>query len=220
MAGLGNIYVDESLFRAQIHPLSPCGDISLAKTKILLRHIQAVFSGIDCSGAGHQPAITKNWMELLGNFKSNTVCNRRTGEPCYVCGNAIDRMVLGGPQHSLLPPLPGEVKNTVITSNIKLFCRRLFTQFGIGWFASLHRKKCKTCCLYRFLFFRGYFPTNAASVSYSIFVVHDQNPLTRSNRCTKSTCISILSLNSPKANRTIPLAGNRNFFITSNPQAG
>ena len=95
VAGLGNIYVDESLFRAQIHPLSPCGDISLAKTKILLRHIQAVLAESIAAGG----SSTSDYQKLdgtFGEFQKQHRVYRRTGEPCYVCGNAIDRMVLGG----------------------------------------------------------------------------------------------------------------------------
>jgi formamidopyrimidine-DNA glycosylase len=97
IAGLGNIYVDESLFLANIHPCRIANQISLQEAEKLHHSIQsALTSGINHRGTSLGAGE--------GNFTSNGYAGgnslqlqvfRRTGLPCPVCTTSIERIVVG-----------------------------------------------------------------------------------------------------------------------------
>jgi len=90
IAGLGNIYTDEALFLASLHPLTPCSAITELQAECLLRSIRWVLEeGIRCNGA------SIDWVYRGGDFQNYFRVYQRTGEPCSVCGTKIERIVVG-----------------------------------------------------------------------------------------------------------------------------
>ncbi len=95
VAGLGNIYVDESLFEAGIHPLWPANRLSAQQVGKLNRAIKTVLRRAlrprgstlrDYRDADGEP----------GNFQKLHRAYDREGQPCMNCGTKIQRIVLGG----------------------------------------------------------------------------------------------------------------------------
>ena len=90
LAGLGNIYADEALHRAGLHPLSFSSDLTLEQSEHLWRAIRQVLEeGILRNGA------SIDWVYRGGDFQNYFRVYQRTGKPCYNCGTAIERMVVG-----------------------------------------------------------------------------------------------------------------------------
>lgn len=90
LAGLGNIYTDEALFIAGIHPSTPANLISLEKASTLLNAIrQVLLEGIQRNGA------SIDWVYRGGDFQNYFNVYQRGGEPCRRCGTLIERITLG-----------------------------------------------------------------------------------------------------------------------------
>jgi formamidopyrimidine-DNA glycosylase len=90
IAGLGNIYADEALHLAKLHPLTQSNGITPEQTGRLLEAIRAVLSeGIRRNGA------SIDWVYRGGDFQNHFRAYGRTGEPCPVCGTPIERLVVG-----------------------------------------------------------------------------------------------------------------------------
>jgi len=95
IAGVGNIYADEALFRAGIHPLRPAGRLS-AEQYARLREttIAALSAGIDARGASIDDF--RHVDGVRGSFQDQFLVHRREGEPCGECGRTIVKMVVAG----------------------------------------------------------------------------------------------------------------------------
>lgn len=93
LAGVGNIYSDEALFRARIHPLTPAGRLSLAEVKRLHRAIRRVLREAIAAG-GSSVSDYVNADEEPGWFQLEHRVYRRTGRPCPRCGAPIQRVVI------------------------------------------------------------------------------------------------------------------------------
>ncbi|MGB6231121.1 MAG: bifunctional DNA-formamidopyrimidine glycosylase/DNA-(apurinic or apyrimidinic site) lyase [Litorimonas sp.] len=95
VAGLGNIYVCEALFRAGISPGRGAGRLTVAETEDLVRHTKDVLSeAIEAGGSSlrdHRQADG-----ALGYFQKQFAVYGREGEDCVQCGAAIKRRVQGG----------------------------------------------------------------------------------------------------------------------------
>ena len=93
VAGLGNIYADESLFRAGIHPLRPASTLSRHEVAALHAGIQgALLTGIEHGGTTfgrHRDAYNE-----AGTNLEHVEVYRRTGQPCLRCGTPIRRLVV------------------------------------------------------------------------------------------------------------------------------
>jgi formamidopyrimidine-DNA glycosylase len=90
LAGLGNIYVDEALHLARLHPLFPSNLITPLQAEELWRSIrQTLQEGIRSNGA------SIDWVYRGGDFQNHFRVYQRTGEPCPECGTAIQRIVVG-----------------------------------------------------------------------------------------------------------------------------
>jgi formamidopyrimidine-DNA glycosylase len=88
LAGLGNIYVDESLHRARIHPLRSSNSLSLDESNRLLEAIRGtLIDGINNNGA------SIDWVYRGGDFQNKFRVYQQTGKPCLVCGTPIERIV-------------------------------------------------------------------------------------------------------------------------------
>lgn len=95
VAGIGNIYADEALFRAQIHPARRAGSLRMAQCERLRQGvIEALSAGIDAKGASiddfrHIDGVT-------GSFQDQFLVHRRAGEPCPRCGTPIVKLSVAG----------------------------------------------------------------------------------------------------------------------------
>ncbi len=95
IAGVGNIYADEALFRAGVHPLRRAGWLSRAQYAGLRETIiQALSEGIEARGATIDDFRHVNGVR--GSFQDRFLVHRREGEPCPNCGTTIVKMVVAG----------------------------------------------------------------------------------------------------------------------------
>ncbi len=93
LAGLGNIYVDESLHAARIHPLRTAASLSVGEVRLLHRHIRRILrAAIAAGGTTVQDFAGPDGAP--GRFRDRLQVFRRTGEPCYRCGTAVERSVV------------------------------------------------------------------------------------------------------------------------------
>jgi formamidopyrimidine-DNA glycosylase len=94
VSGLGNIYVDEALFRAGIHPVTPGRDVA-RNARDLLGHIRVVLRNAIRSGG----STIRDYRRVdgsRGGFQNQLAVYGRTGESCLTCGEVVQRIVLGG----------------------------------------------------------------------------------------------------------------------------
>ena len=97
VAGLGNIYANESLFRAKIHPERPAGSISERDWARLLDAVKEVLQeAIDSGGTTLEDGGFRNILDLGGRFQLRLKVYGRGGQPCPVCGTAVQRTVQQG----------------------------------------------------------------------------------------------------------------------------
>jgi formamidopyrimidine-DNA glycosylase len=95
IAGVGNIYADEALFRAGIHPLRPAGSLTGPQLERLRAAIEEVLAaGIDAQGASIDDF--RHIDGARGSFQDRFLVHRRAGEPCRVCGRPIRKIIVGG----------------------------------------------------------------------------------------------------------------------------
>jgi formamidopyrimidine-DNA glycosylase len=94
VAGLGNIYVCEALYRAGVHPTRSGGSVSLARLERLVRAIAEVLrEAIEAGGSTLRDFISPDGE--LGYFSKTFAVYDREGEPCR-CGGKVRRLVQGG----------------------------------------------------------------------------------------------------------------------------
>ena len=95
VAGVGNIYADEALFRARIHPLRPAGTLKRAQYDALAVAVrETLLAGLAAGGATiddfrHADGVS-------GAFQNEFLVHRRRGEGCPVCGGEIVKLVAAG----------------------------------------------------------------------------------------------------------------------------
>ncbi len=90
IAGLGNIYTDEALHLSGLHPKQLTNFLTFEQSQKLLKFIQSVLeAGIRRNGS------SIDWVYRGGEFQNEFRVYGRTGEPCYQCGTAIQRIVIG-----------------------------------------------------------------------------------------------------------------------------
>lgn len=95
IAGVGNIYADEALFRAGIHPLRRAGTLTAAqRARLRETVIAALQAGIDARGATIDDF--RHVDGVRGSFQDRFLVHRREGEPCGECGSTIVKMVVAG----------------------------------------------------------------------------------------------------------------------------
>jgi formamidopyrimidine-DNA glycosylase len=95
IAGVGNIYADEALFRARIHPLRPAGALKRPQLEALRQGIEeALLAGIEAKGATIDDF--RHVDGAYGSFQDRFLVHRREGEPCPRCGTTIRKLVVGG----------------------------------------------------------------------------------------------------------------------------
>lgn len=102
IAGLGNIYVDESLFESNIHPLTPAKELSIEQINCLNRAIKATLR----RAIRHRGSTLRDYIDAdgrSGGFQNLHRVYGREGKPCARCTSPIERIVLGGRSTHLCP---------------------------------------------------------------------------------------------------------------------
>ena len=104
IAGLGNIYVDEALFHAQIHPARIASTLSLAEINLLTEQIKQVLQ----VGLDHRGTSFSSFRDVYGEKGSNqdqlVVYGRgASGFPCARCGAPLQRIIISGRGTSFCP---------------------------------------------------------------------------------------------------------------------
>jgi formamidopyrimidine-DNA glycosylase len=95
VAGVGNIYADEALFRARIHPLRPVGTLKRAQLEALRDAVvETLELGIDSKGASIDDY--RHIDGAQGSFQDRFLVHTREGEPCPRCGHTIRKMRAAG----------------------------------------------------------------------------------------------------------------------------
>lgn len=90
LAGLGNIYADEALYQARLHPLLPSRQVGESASEHLLVSIREVLQeGIRRNGA------SIDWVYRGGDFQNYFQVYQRCGSPCQACGTPIERITVG-----------------------------------------------------------------------------------------------------------------------------
>src|SRR5689334_10937981 len=94
IAGVGNIYADEALYYACIHPLRPAQSLTLDEIRLLHKGIVAVLTlGIEHGGTSFSE-YRDLWGEAGDNYNHVRVY-QQDGKPCPRCGTLIERIVVG-----------------------------------------------------------------------------------------------------------------------------
>jgi formamidopyrimidine-DNA glycosylase len=95
IAGVGNIYADEALYRAKIHPLRPVGALKRAQLDLLAETVVASLeAGIDAKGASIDDF--RDPYGAQGSFQDRFLVHLREGEPCGECGTTIVKLRAAG----------------------------------------------------------------------------------------------------------------------------
>ena len=95
LAGIGNIYADEALWRARIHPLRPAGELTEDETRSLHRGIRrALKAGIARQGATLSTYRTPDGSR--GRMQDAFKVYGRADEPCERCGTPIEKIRAAG----------------------------------------------------------------------------------------------------------------------------
>lgn len=93
IAGVGNIYADETLWRTAIHPLTPANRLSMSQVDAVLQAIRAVLQQALTNG-GSTLRDYRDSYGAKGTQQDNFQAYDRTGQACYRCGTPIFKMVV------------------------------------------------------------------------------------------------------------------------------
>lgn len=94
VVGVGNIYASESLFRANIHPLTPASQLSLEQMKKLVAAIKITLKAAIKAG-GTTLRDFKSSDGKPGYFKQKLQVYDRVGLDCYQCGSLVEQLKIG-----------------------------------------------------------------------------------------------------------------------------
>ncbi len=95
VAGIGNIYADESLILSRIHPATRVAKLSKVKINRLAKNIKIVLQkSIDLGGSSSRNYV--NASGLRGDYLAGAYAYKRNGEPCRVCGAIIQKIRVAG----------------------------------------------------------------------------------------------------------------------------
>ena len=95
VAGVGNIYADEALYRARLHPLSPAGSMKPEHLEALRDAVVAALqAGIDAGGSSIDDY--RDGRGERGTMQEKFLVHTREGQPCPSCDGEIVRIVVGG----------------------------------------------------------------------------------------------------------------------------
>jgi formamidopyrimidine-DNA glycosylase len=95
VAGIGNIYADETLFKSGIKPTAIASNLSKNQIKKLRKAIIEVLD----SAIGEGGTTFSDFLQVTGvngNYGNVAWVYKKTGQPCRICGATIERIKLGG----------------------------------------------------------------------------------------------------------------------------
>lgn len=110
IAGLGNIYADEALFTAGIHPQIPAKKLNPPQIASLTQSIKTVLN----RAIHHRGSTLRDYRDSNnqpGNFQKNHQVYDRAGKPCATCKTPIIRIVLGGRSTHFCPKCQARKRN-------------------------------------------------------------------------------------------------------------
>jgi formamidopyrimidine-DNA glycosylase len=95
IAGIGNIYADEALWRAGLHPLSPAGSMKPEHCEEL---VEGIVEALEFALARRGASIDdyRDARGEIGSMQDEFLVHTREGDPCLRCGTEIRRVVVGG----------------------------------------------------------------------------------------------------------------------------
>jgi formamidopyrimidine-DNA glycosylase len=96
VAGIGNIYADEILFRARVHPSRPASGLSTAELKRIHGSIRPILEAAIAAEGASFDAGYRTIMGLEGGFLARNSVHRRKGESCPRCGGPIVKEYIAG----------------------------------------------------------------------------------------------------------------------------
>lgn len=94
VVGVGNIYANESLFTARIHPQRPAGKVKAAEWQVLVAEIKAVLAKAITQGG----TTLKDFAQADGKpgyFAQELQVYGKAGQPCPQCGEPIEELKIG-----------------------------------------------------------------------------------------------------------------------------
>ena len=92
LAGLGNIYVDESLFLSKIHPITPFSQIPMEK----MRHLSGIIPKVlkkSIKSMGTTLSDYRNTSNIAGQNQNYLMVYGQSGMQCKDCGSIIEKIV-------------------------------------------------------------------------------------------------------------------------------
>lgn len=102
VAGIGNIYADEALFKSGIKPDTVAANLTAKKIKDLHQSIINVLqTSIDQGGTTFSDFL--NLLGVKGNYGNSALVYGRTGEPCRVCNTSIEKIKISGRSSHFCP---------------------------------------------------------------------------------------------------------------------
>ncbi len=119
VAGLGNIYVDESLFRAKLHPLTNSRRVPRERAEALWREVRATLNeAIEREGSSFD-TFYRTPEGNPGGYQDQFKVYGREGQPCRACSTPIRRLVVGQRGTHICPrcqPAPRRTKSAAAKS--------------------------------------------------------------------------------------------------------
>jgi formamidopyrimidine-DNA glycosylase len=95
VAGVGNIYADEALFRARIHPLRPANRLTRSQVAALRDAVvESLAAGIEAKGASIDDFRDPDG--VAGTFQDRFLVHLREGQPCPRCGRTVRKLRAAG----------------------------------------------------------------------------------------------------------------------------
>ncbi|TJY39698.1 DNA-formamidopyrimidine glycosylase [Cohnella pontilimi] len=95
IVGLGNIYVDEALHLAGVHPERTADSLTKAeKLRLYQAIVDTLQAAVDAGGSSVKSYV--NGQGEMGMFQHQLRAYGRTGQPCATCGSPIEKSVVGG----------------------------------------------------------------------------------------------------------------------------
>ncbi|WP_127532788.1 DNA-formamidopyrimidine glycosylase [Paenibacillus kobensis] len=118
VVGLGNIYVDEALFQAQLHPERTADSLKAAEWSRLYDAIRDTLGrAVEAGGSSIKSYV--NGQGEMGMFQHSLLAYGRGGEPCRVCGAMIEKFVLGGRGTHICPKCQPKPKGSAAKKAVK-----------------------------------------------------------------------------------------------------
>jgi formamidopyrimidine-DNA glycosylase len=104
IAGIGNIYADETLFDARIHPETPASSLKTdAVERLYLSMRKILASAVEAGGSTLEDAGYHDADGNAGDFQFSHKVYDRKGEPCLVCGETVKMRRIGGRSSHFCP---------------------------------------------------------------------------------------------------------------------